>query len=157
MWSSWTCCVIFHVHVICYRMRVLVKEPIFVWPCEHEDQAYSWRFCWHCHRLLRMNFINIYKTRLWYLYNVECSFFNFSNGLDDRWIRILIKYVMSSTLNSWGTGQANLTRSRPTCMPMERAIESKGLTYGLTLPLTSTLTPSYGTTTMLCKYISLMN
>ncbi|GKA73391.1 F-box domain containing protein [Tanacetum coccineum] len=47
-------------------------------------------------------------------------------------------------LNSWGTGSDNHTWSKPMCLHMERVIENKELTYGLTLLLTSIRIPSYG-------------
>lgn len=61
----------------------------------------------------------------------------------------------SLILSSWETERVSLTRSRPISMQMEKAIENREWTSGLTLLQIITFTLFSGTITILCKLLSL--
>ena len=62
-----------------------------------------------------------------------------------------VQITMSLILSSLATPQVNLTWFKPICMLMVWVIENKDWAFGLTLLRISTLTPSFGTSAMLCK------
>ena len=62
-----------------------------------------------------------------------------------------VQITMSLILSSLATPQVNLTWFKPMCMLMVWVIENKDWAFGLTLLRISTLTPSFGTSAMLCK------